>query len=147
MSNHLSENQFEACILERAGTGELEHLSECAECRSELERFRKTLSLFRSAVWDLVEDRVALGTNAAAPIPSSNGIPVWRWAMAVAAFVAAVMIPILVTENKPPAEQMSPEAVMERLNQHLSRTIPAPMEPMMSLISNEPLDNEPGGVQ
>jgi anti-sigma-K factor RskA len=148
MSNHLSEDQFEACVLERAGRAELEHLNECAECRAEFERFGKALSLFRSAVWDLVDDRSAR-TSRVASKPASIGIPMWRWALAVAAFVAAVAIPILVTENQPPqqVEQMSPEAVMERLNRHLARTVPAPMEPMMSLISDEQFTNEPGGVQ
>jgi hypothetical protein len=148
MSNHLSEDQFDACVLERAGRVELEHLGECAECRVELERFRRGLALYRSAVWGLVEDRDALpvaDVTASMPAP----IPIWRWALAITAFVFAIVTPIIVTENKLPqkAEQMSPAEVMERMNRHLSRTVPAPMEPMMSLISNDQLVNERGGVQ
>jgi len=57
--------------------------------------------------------------------------------------------PVIVTENKLPQKtrQMSPAEVMERMNRHLSRTVPAPMEPMMSLISNDQFANERGGVQ
>jgi anti-sigma factor RsiW len=146
----LSEDQFEACILGRAGPAELAHINQCSECHAEFERFRKSLSLFRSAVSDLADDRAALqSSNLTAPALSTTGIPKWRWALVVATFVVAVAIPILVGEtNRPkPTEQMSPEAVMERLNRHLARTVPAPMEPVMSLISSEPFASEPGGVQ
>jgi hypothetical protein len=150
MNHHLSEDQFEACILGSAGPAELVHINECPECRAELERFRKSLSLFHRAVWDLADDRAALqSSSVTAPPLSSAGIPKWRWALVVATFVVAVAIPILVGETNPPkpTEQMSPEAVMERLNRHLARTMPAPMEPVMSLISSEPFASEPGGVQ
>jgi hypothetical protein len=150
MSHHLSEDQFEACILGHAGPAELAHINECSECRAELERFRKSLSLFRSAVWDLADEQGAFQSSSATePALSSAGIPKWRWALVVATFVAAVAIPIIVGETNPPkpTEQMSPEAVMERLNRHLARTVPAPMEPVMSLISSEPFASEPGGVQ
>jgi len=147
MINHLSEDQFEACVLERAGRVELEHVGGCAECRAELERFRKGLSLYRSAVWELVEDRAALPV--ADVTASTAAIPTWRWALAITAFVFAIVTPIIVTENKLPQKtrQMSPAEVMERMNRHLSRTVPAPMEPMMSLISNDQFANERGGVQ
>ena len=38
-------------------------------------------------------------------------------------------------------------AVMDRVNLHLSRTVPAPMEPMMSLIPSDELINNSGGVR
>jgi hypothetical protein len=150
MSHHLSEDQFEACIIGRAGQHELVHINECPECRAELEHFRKALSMFRSAVADIAEEHVAVhSSDISASSLSSAGIPAWRWALAVTAFVAAIMLPIVVSRTNPPkpAEHLSPEAVMERLNRHLSRTVPAPMEPMMSLISSEPFANESGGVQ
>jgi hypothetical protein len=43
--------------------------------------------------------------------------------------------------------ETNPDAVMDRVNRHLSRTVPAPMEPMMSLIPREELISKPGGVQ
>jgi hypothetical protein len=147
MSNHLSEDQFEAGLL---GQAQLEHINGCSECREEFDRVRKALSLFRSAVWGLAEDRVDLQpSKVISPVHSSVRIPKWGWALAVATFVAAVVIPMLVPEMYPPKRvaQISPEAVMERLNRHLSRTVPEPMEPVMSLISTEPFVTETGGVQ
>jgi hypothetical protein len=149
MSHHLSEDQFEGCILGDAGRAELAHIEECAECRVEFERFRKSLSLFRSAVRDLADDRATFQSSSVIAPLSSAGIPKWRWAVVVTTFVVAIAIPILVGETNPPqpTEQMSPEAVMERMNRHLARTMPAPMEPVMALISSEPFASEPGGVQ
>jgi anti-sigma factor RsiW len=153
MSNHLSEDQFEACVLDRAGQPELAHINKCPECQAEFEHFRKALSMFRSVVWDLADTRAALqSSEVTASSLSSSAIPKWRWALVVTAFVVAVMIPILVSQTSPlkppkPVDQMSPEAVMDRLNQHLARRVPAPMEPMMSLISTEPFAAKPGAVQ
>jgi hypothetical protein len=150
MSHHLSEEQFEACVLGRASPAELAHINGCPECHAQFDSFRGALSLFRNAIWDLVEDRAVLrSSSVTAPAPSSAVIPKWRWVLVLATFVVAVAIPILVGETNPPKtrEQMSPEAVMERLNRHLARTVPAPMEPVLSLISSEPFATESGGVQ
>jgi hypothetical protein len=150
MSHHLSEDQFESCLLGRAGQQELVHINECRECRAELEQFRKALSMFRTAVADIAEEHSAgPSSDVSASSLSSAHIPAWRWALVLTVFVAAIMLPIVVSHTNPPkpAEQMSPEAVMERMNQHLSRTVPAPMEPMMSLISSEPFVNESRGVR
>ena len=149
MSNHLSEDQFEAYVLGRAGQRELAHINECPECKAEFEDFRKALSMFRSVVWDLADTQVALQSSEVTASLSPPPIPMWRWALVVTAFVVAVMIPILASQTNPPkpAPQMSPEAVMDRLNQHLARRVPAPMEPMMSLISTEPIAAKPGVVQ
>jgi len=149
MSNHLSEEQFEACVLGRSGQPELAHINGCPECQAEFEHFRKALSMFRSVVWDLADTQVALQSSEVTASLSPPPISTWRWALVVTAFVVAVMIPILASQTyaPKPAAQMSPEAVMDRLNQHLARRVPAPMEPMMSLISTEPIAAKPGAVQ
>jgi len=78
------------------------------------------------------------------------------WVLAAAAtLAAAIVLSFFVPRPKPipnvPADiratEVSPEAVMERLNRHLARTVPEAMEPAMSLISVEQPGNGPGGVQ
>jgi len=154
MSYHLSQDQFEACVLRRTGQAELEHIRDCPECRAEFDHFNKVLSLFRSAVRDRVDDRIAReASNRATRPPAADTIPKWRWGFVAAVFVTVVVIPFFLPENTTPepAEQvsaeMSPEAVMERLNRHVSRTVPAPMEPAMSLIPREQLASKAGGFQ
>jgi anti-sigma factor RsiW len=131
MSNHLSQDQFESCVLSGAGWPELEHMNECPECRAEVERFSKGMALFRKAVHDLAEE---------APLqPVSTVNSGWRWTLATvgaaAALVAAIILPFFI--SRPEHKEMSPDAVMERLNRHLEGTMPEAMEPAMSLISFE----------
>ena len=86
----------------------------------------------------------------------SNGVirvSGWRWAV-VAVAVVALFIPYFITENKPmqatgeqAMTQTTPDAVMNRVNLHLSRTVPAPMEPIMSLIPTEESATKSEGVQ
>lgn len=156
MSNHLSEDQFVECIVGRPARPELQHISECPECSAELERFGNTLSVFRSAVRHRIEDRVALHPSVVTPLRAAEaGISTWRWALGAAAIVFLVLVnlPFFTSESEPQeaGEQVStetnPNAVMDRVNLHLSRIVPAPMEPIMSLIPNEQLVSKPGGVQ
>jgi hypothetical protein len=153
MSDHLSEDQFAKCIVGRSARAELQHIRECRECSAELERFGKTLSLFRTVVRDRIDDRVAFHPSVGTPFRRREaGISTLRWAWVTAAIVALV-IPLLMSENKQKTveEQVSTEtnavAIMDRVSLHLSRTVPAPMEPVMSLIPSEELISKPGGVQ
>src|SRR5262245_24285149 len=154
MSNHLSPDQFETCVLGQAGEAELEHIKDCPECRAEFEHFKRVLTVFRGAIWDQVDDRLALQAADATTFTSTaDGIPTWRLALVAAAFVVVVVIPFFTTRIIPPeptksgSAEMSPEAVMERLNRNLLRMMPAPMEPVMSLIPSEQFASKPGRVQ
>jgi len=154
MSNHLSQDQFAKCAFGRLARAELQHISECPECRAELDRFGNALSLFRSAIRHRIDDRVALHTPGGTRLrPAETGMSKWRWALVAAVVVVVVTLPFFMSENKPqeaviqPSTETNPDALMDRVNLHLSRTVPAPMEPMMSLIPSEELISKSGGVQ
>jgi hypothetical protein len=151
MNNHLSQDEFERCLEDRSGSSELEHLHECPECSAEVERFTKGLALFRKAIQDLAGDPAAAeSADFATWVPASTGIPGWRWAVAAAALVAAIVLPFFISSPKPIMNttlEMSPEAVMDRLKRHLSGTVPEAMEPVMSLISAEQPASEQGRAQ
>jgi hypothetical protein len=75
----------------------------------------------------------------------------WRWAFVVAGFVLVVLFPFFMTEHIPQEARIQSSAeinaLMDRVNLHLSRTVPAPMEPLMELIPNEEFISKSGGVQ
>lgn len=153
MGNHLSQDELAKYIAGTPASGDVQHVTECPECSAEVERFGQTLALFRNAVRDRIDDRVAF--HPLPPAPSrrtETGISTLR-SVWVAAAAAALFIPFFISQNKPqsPGEPVSgetnPAAIMDRVNLHLSRTVPAPMEPMMSLIPSEELVSNPGGVQ
>jgi anti-sigma factor RsiW len=155
-NNHLSEDQFAECLAGQATIAERKHIAECAECTAELVRFGRTMSVFRNAIRDRIDARAALQSPAIPPFPirpAAARIPTWGWALAAAAAVVFVMVPLLTNKNEPPQvtpkapAPMSPDALMNAVNLHLSRTVPAPMERMMTVIPNDESVNQSGGVQ
>jgi len=166
MNNHLSPDQFAKCIAGQPSREELQHIGECPECSAEVERVGAALSQFLSAVRHRIDDRMASHPTEITPLKppikplphTGAGIPALRWALMATAIVVAAVLPFFISENKPreapeqaaqagqPATEANADAIMNRVNLHLSRTLPAPMEPMLSLIPSEFI-SKPRGVQ
>ena len=147
MNNHLSEDQLTECLVRPPASGELHHIAECAECRAELERFDKTMSVFRSALRERVDVQVVFRPPA---IPHT---PKCAWALVAVSAMVFLMLPFFAHNIEPqrivetgPAP-MSPEELMNAVNLHISRTVPAPMERMMTVISQDESLTPSGGVQ
>ena len=154
MSNHLSQDQFSKYIVGRPTSEELKHIGECPECSAELERFGNTLSLFRSEIRNRIEERVASHPPEVTFLrPVESGISKWRWAWVAAAVVTVLVLPFFIPQIQPQeageraSSNADADAVMERVNLHLSRIVPAPMEPMLSLLPNDESITKSGGVQ
>ena len=156
MTNHLPQEQIAKGALGQLTGAERRHLEECPECRAELESLKSALSLFRSTIRHRIDGRIALQppvitqfTNRPAGAHSSK----WRWALVAAAVVVVFVLPFIVSENKPDkaveqvSTQQDADEIMKRMNLHLSRTVPAPMEPLLFVIPNEGSTTESGGVQ
>ena len=137
MSMHLSDDQFARCIVGRATIAERQHCRDCPQCGTELNRFNIAVSMFQSAIHEQINDRIALVPSTPVRKPSAVGTRTHRWVLVVAAAVVLVVIPFIKTGNKPEAlpepvsTETDPDAVMNRVNSHLARTVPAPMEPLM----------------
>lgn len=151
MSGHLSPIEFAKCFVEGPAGPELRHLMECPECRAELDQFRGTVASFRSAIRERVDVQVesAPGIPLAGirPAARTSGL---RWVLA-AAVVVLVLLPVFMTEKKSPevvreaTVKMDPDALMDAINLHLLRTVPAPMEPMLALVPSAESEIESGG--
>lgn len=152
MNNHLSQEQFAACFVGAASSPlgpsieAQRHLAECTACREELERFGSTVSSLRSAIRNRVDGR------AGRIQPSRGRMPRMRRAMGVAAVVLLGMVPLL-TSQKPQqttaeaSPETTPDALMNAIHLHLSRTVASPMEPMMSLLPSDEFMVGSGGIQ
>jgi len=152
MKPHLSQEQFARCFLGTAASEERRHLLDCAECRQELESFATSVASLRSAIRGRVDANDGAHT-ATQPVfsPGFDRMPQVRWALASAAILLIGMLPLLTTlpaRNVQPAPvATSPEALMNAINVHLSRTVPSPMEPMMSLVPGDKVLIVIGGIQ
>jgi hypothetical protein len=153
MSNHLTEDQFARCAVGQGLKAELQHVLECAECRLELDTFKTNLGRFGVAIRQKVDNRLASRPWHFNPsrVPSAVAVPMWRLGV-VFASILALVLPFFMAGRKPEPRQAAPiemdaDAIMNAVNRHLSRTVPAPMEPAFSLIPSEELISQPGGVQ
>ena len=135
MNPHLSPEQFARCFVSIGSRRELHHVAGCSACREELEAFERTVSSFRLALRGHVDESAAV-SRAKLPPPATS--PRLRWAVvAVTVSVLLGMIPLLTERPSNPPEvpvASSPDALMNAVNLHLSRTLPSPMEPVMSLL-------------
>src|SRR6185503_9299513 len=155
MNNHLSEQQFAQCVVAGATGKVRQHLSQCPDCSAQLVAFAQTVSSVRESIRATVDARVAATPDAAFTVPvpvEHKRLPALQWArLAQLAFTAAVVVaigsaPFFLTVHKT-SEQISAEALMDSIDAHLSRTVPSPMEPIMSLVPSEESISQPGGAQ
>ena len=150
MNSHLSDEQFARCFVGVSTVEEEKHLLECAECTATLIGFGKRVSSFRLAIRGRIEDQVAspeLSEMAFSVQPVSRRMGKVGWLLAAAAVLVIGVIPLVTSQRPEPAieeveVEASPDALMNAINAHLSRTIPAPMEPMMTLLPSDELGME-----
>jgi hypothetical protein len=155
MSKHLSEDDITRIASGLSARANMQHLQDCAECSNRLGRFDNAISLFRSAIHDRVDTRLALH----APAISVSSIPnpvvlTWRHRLAAAAVILVVLIPLIAIQREalevrsdPSVQATSPDALMDAVNLRLSRTMPASMERVLVLIPNDEATTESGGAQ
>jgi|GEM_PF-2380274 len=137
MNRHLSEDQIARCIVGEADSAEAQHARECVECSADLDRFSRSVALFRSGIQKQINARITLVPTSAVSKPSGADTQTPRWVLVAAAAVVLVVLPFVRAGNKPEAPpedaftETDPDAVMNRINLDLGRTVPAPMEPLM----------------
>jgi hypothetical protein len=148
MISHLSSKQISKVLVEKATPEETLHADECVECGAELIRLRETLSLFRDSVlgWtrensDSVAPSVAL-LNAE---KSAYGRRPLRWVLVTSLLILFIAVPLYrnVTDRHRETDAAD-SLLLEQVNAHLSRAVPAPMEPLMQLLSDSSMDQVGG---
>jgi hypothetical protein len=156
MSDHLTPDEFAKCFVNGAEGPELQHIKDCPRCSDELDRFGSAVASFRSAVRGRIDVHVGSDVTEVAAFPAcapAIWAPRFRWVLAAAVVVVLGLIPVLTIRTQPenPIDRTSAEtdsdALMGAINLHLLRTVPAPMEPMLSLVPSTEANTELGGVR
>jgi anti-sigma factor RsiW len=143
------------CILGRCTPEEEQHSRECPECRAELARFQGPVSTFRVAMQDWSDrETVPRLAEVASFLGRSRLLsnPAWRWALVGLAVVILTGIPLYMQQDRlreiKAAEAAREDVLlMDAVSIHLSRTIPAPMEPILALVPDQESEIQPGGTQ
>lgn len=149
MSNHLTEDQFAKCILGPCRFEDRKHVTECAKCGNELDRFRGAVSVFRSAVRNGVDTRIASQPGLRIQPIVAPRDPKWRWALVAATAFVLAIIPFGTNRGSRPKTQVETDAdaLMRTVDLQLSRTIPAPLQPLIALLPTDDISTQSGGVQ
>jgi len=149
MSKHLTEDEIARCFAGQSTGAERQHIEECNACRTKLDHLGSSISLFRSAVRDHIDARVALHAPRIAVRPAAT--PVWRWALVAAVSAVLATVPFFITRPQQFINNASAptdaDTLMREVNLNLSRTLPAPMEPILTLIPENESISQLGGVQ
>jgi hypothetical protein len=137
MSRHLSSREISEWAAATRTPEREDHLHECVECRAELTRLQGVLSEFRDSLrhWS-----AAQGGSAPRPLwltESPRGAHRLRWALVAVAMVLLAAIPIFRSRQRQRQADTSLEdaVLLEQIDTGVSRSVPAPMEPLTSLVS------------
>ena len=140
MISHLSSKQISKVLAGKATPEERLHANECAECRTELIRLRETLSLFRDSVLKWADEGYRSAPVSAAFLrveKSAYSRQPLRWALITALLILFVAVPLYRSVSDHHRQTDADDALLlEQVNAHLSRAVPAPMEPLMQLLSD-----------
>jgi anti-sigma factor RsiW len=139
MIAHLSSEQLSECILGLPSPAVARHIEICPACNAELATLREALCEFRGAVraWSGDQANAALAVPARVPEPRS-WMASHQLALALLIAVICVFGSIAVSwrESQPPDHALSASdaALLNQVDAEVSRTVPAPMEPLMKLV-------------
>jgi hypothetical protein len=141
MTNHLSSEQISRLLGGDGTSAEGQHAGSCAECERELSRVQETLLAFSHSVRHWAEAHTSTCVPDSEFLrnrPSIRRMGPLRWALAAAAVIILIVVPLYKNAGHRYREADSSEdaVLLEQVNAHLSRTVASPIEPFMQLLSD-----------
>jgi hypothetical protein len=140
MTRHLSDEEISAWILgERTGMQE-EHVSGCPECGARTSQLQSALTGFRDSARVWAARRLPAVMIPAAP-------PWWQprpqWLLAAAALLLVAVAPVYqsysahlnAARERAALEIAEDTALLKQVDTQISRAIPEPMEPLVTLVA------------
>jgi hypothetical protein len=135
MNGHFSSEQVSRWMIGERADREEGHVRQCPECAARLAALESAIVLFRDSVRNSGElygpPDLSLPSNAWSVRPS-------RWASVAAALLLLAAIPIYTNsrDRRRQAEMARADAaLLEQVDAGISRAVPAPMEPLVKLVS------------
>jgi hypothetical protein len=144
MTGHLTNDEISKFIIGESTPEQRRHATECSECKTSLERVTETLVVFRESVHEWAEQNGGTTIPDATALEDTSRVRVrpLHWALASAALILLLVIPIYkrANEQKRATQALDDALLLEQVNASLSRTVPAPMEPLMKLVSESSVE-------
>jgi hypothetical protein len=140
VKGHLSAEEVDGYVMGERNREVEEHLRDCRVCADEVQRVTEPFQLFGSAVRSLGEETAPLRHLFQSPVETSPSQ--WRFrriTLMAVAFSMMIAVPVYRHEmNRQAAVAATQDEILLRqVESGLSRSVPAPMEPLAKLMSND----------
>ena len=138
MSAHLTSREISEWTAGTRTEEREDHLHECAECRGELAGLQLTFHEFRESMrgWGAQQGTVPRPMWRTEPPVVSHRL---RWMLVAVAMLVLAAIPVYRSRVQPQrVDTVDDTVLMEQIDAGVSRSVPAPMEPLTNLMAEEP---------
>jgi len=141
MKQHLSPEQIDGWIIGERTAEVEDHLQSCSACADEVARVAGPLTLFGSAVRSWGEER--MGPMRVSRMAASAPVGWWRLGLAFAAILLFIAVPVLrhraavIAAHTEAQTAAQDERLLRQVEQEISQSVPAPMEPLAKLMPND----------
>jgi hypothetical protein len=138
VNQHLSEEQLMEWLASPSNAEVEGHLQVCQACAERVARAAEPLTLFRGAVRSWGEEQI--GPVRATWQPAAT--PRWGWRIAWAIATLWLLIAVPVYRHRQVKQETAltaaqDEVLLQQVERELSRSVPAPMEPLAKLMPND----------
>jgi len=134
MKRHLSDLQIAAWMTGERTAGEQAHVRECAECGAEVARLESAVAAFRGSVREWSAGAAGRPSRARSRAPHALRLV---FATALLAILAGVPLYRTAERQRQAAQARADALLLEQVDAGLARSVPAPMEPLLSLVSGD----------
>lgn len=142
MNRHLSPEQIDSWLVGERLPEVEGHLQTCGACADEVARMAEPLAMFGAAVRSWGEEQMG-----PVPVPraASTGLTRW-WQMGLAFAMLLLLIAAPVYRHRQVTREAAEmaartaaqdEILLRQVEQEISRSVPAPLEPMAKLIPSD----------
>ncbi|HWF46036.1 MAG TPA: hypothetical protein VG168_03440 [Bryobacteraceae bacterium] len=135
---HLTQEQIAAWTLGERPSAVIQHTRSCSACEAEVLLLGTALLDFRGAVREWSRDQT---TSSVIPAPGIAHHSIFTFNRACMALAAAILCVLLGTRLRPQHStapsanaMISDRALMSRVDDQISRTVPSAMEPLLQLV-------------
>jgi hypothetical protein len=143
MTQHLSDEEIAAWAMGEGSALQKGHVAECQSCRAKTGDLQKALTGFRETalLWATREHPPAVIPAVAREKKWRGRYPPLRWVLACGALVGIAAVyesysgSLNATRERAAQEAAADSALLSQVDKEISRAVPEPMEPLLTLVS------------
>ncbi|HEX4809372.1 MAG TPA: hypothetical protein VH325_10600 [Bryobacteraceae bacterium] len=135
---HLTQDQISAWLLGERSAKSLEHIRSCSSCHAEVLLLGTTLLDFRSSVREWSEGHASPEVIAVTGAARHSLFTFNRLCLAAAAAIVCVFLGMTLRPSHAvllPDNPITDRALMNEVDDQISRTVPTAMEPLLQLVA------------